>query len=194
MGKKMEANRQKKKELRRQILEARDQLKPDARTEYSRRIKHKLKMHRLYQKAETVLSFVSFGSEVDTVEIISAALQDGKKVYCPRVEGEELQFYRILCRQDLQPGYKGIWEPTGTTERFSPEKKEDLKKSLVLIPGVVFDKNRNRIGYGKGFYDRFLSRYPGIPSIAVAYSCQLAEKVPGEEHDKRPDVLITEQD
>lgn len=184
-----------KKELRAEILSRRDALTEDERKRYSERIRETLTGSRIYEKALRVLVFVSFGSEVDTLPFLEDAWKRGKEVYCPRVEGETLCFYRVFSMRDLEPGYRGILEPVAG---LKPYVQEGAAPVLLLVPGTVFDRARNRIGYGKGFYDRFLSRCrkcgeeSRFITVGLAYSVQIAEEVPYETHDYRPDYVITE--
>ena len=135
--------------------------------------------------------FASYGSEIDTSEIISEALRTGKRVYLPRVEGLEMQFYRIYSLEELTEGYRGIPEPDGTSERYLYSENE-ADHTLMIMPGVAFDPYRHRIGYGKGFYDRFLEGKEALSlrTIAVGFWCQMVEEIPQEEKDIRPYQVI----
>lgn len=190
-----------KKRLRKEILEKRNALPDSFREEASRKIREAVKKWKVYREAEVLLAFVSFGSEVDTQILIRDALTEGKRVYCPRVWGEELIFQRISSYEELCPGYRGIMEPPENAEELS----ETMERGLLLMPGTVFDTDRNRIGYGKGYYDRFLAKlsrqYAGKPgnahipvpvTAALAFSVQIVPKVPSETHDFRPEYLFTE--
>lgn len=183
-----------KKELRREILKRREALSVQERERASTLLAERIIGHQWFYRAEVLLGFVNYGSEISTVEILSEALKHGKKVYVPRVEGEDLIFYRIFSMEDLTPGYKGIPEPAGDTERYQYRVKEQalLEKTLLLMPGVAFDPMRNRMGYGKGFYDRFLADKEELQiySIAVGYQCQMVEQVPASEHDIKPYQVI----
>lgn len=177
-----------KKELRKEVLAQRDALSDKSRKFKNEKILHLLTENSIYQKAEQLLSFVSFGSEVDTYGIIKDALQQKKEVYCPRVEGEELIFYQIFGMDDLQPGYRGILEPIDGLKKWIP-----TEKVLLLLPGTVFDREKNRIGYGKGFYDRFLEKQGSrLVTAALAFSVQIADRVPAEAHDCKAQCIITE--
>ena len=183
--------REEKRILRKEVLKKRDALTSDLHKCYSRDIRSAVQSWEVYRKAKVLLSFVSFGSEVDTQILIKDAIADGKKVYCPRVQGEEMFFYRIHSPEDLKPGYRGILEPV-KGEPFDEKTKE---KVLLLVPGTVFDKERNRIGYGRGFYDRFIRSLResfSLTTAALAFSLQVVDSVPTEEHDIRPGYLFTE--
>ena len=145
-----------------------------------------------------ILSYASYLSEVYTLPVIEQALADGKKVFCPKVQGENIEFYQIENTEMLETGYKGILEPPDISiERSLPEilKQEGGGHILLLLPGCAFDKNCGRLGYGKGFYDRYLIKNSDIEmcKIALSYECQIWPEIPQDEQDVRPDMVITEE-
>lgn len=180
-----------KAQIRKEVLAARNNLSLTERERAASFLTKHICAHSWFTMSDTLLAFVSYGSEIDTTEIIKEALKLGKKVYVPKVEGEDMVFYRIGDLSELAEGYKGIPEPTGATERYEYQ-PEQAEKVLVLMPGAVFDKNRNRIGYGKGFYDRFLSdkQELQIRTIGVGFLCQLVEFLPAQEWDIKPCQVI----
>lgn len=182
-----------KKELRQSISRMRDRLTPEERAAYSRIIQdHLLKMES-YQQAHTVTYFVSFRSEVDTIPLIKQGLASGKRVLLPITDLKNRQllfselrdFERELCLSSY-----GILEPKPEWIRLVPVDEIDF----ILTPGLVFDRLGYRIGYGGGFYDRFLaSLTQKPPTVAVAYSLQvLEEALPHEEYDIPVDWIATE--
>lgn len=180
-----------KKMLRKEILARRAALTEPERERGKFLITERILGHQWYYLSDTVLGFVSYGSEICTTEILENALRDGKRVYVPRVEGQEMCFYRIRSLTELQEGYKGIREPEGTTERYVFE-PEDADRCLLLMPGSVFDPYGNRLGYGGGFYDRFLADKEALRlrSIGIGFRCQQVENVPVEETDVKPYQVI----
>ena len=151
--------------------------------------------HQWFYRADNFLCFVPYGSEIDTIPLITEALRMGKKVFVPKVEGDVMQFYRIQNLSELSEGYKGILEPTNTLDSTCYKEDERLSKGesvLMIMPGVCFDRYRNRIGYGKGFYDKYLSDKPLLATytIAVGYACQLFDELPTQENDIRPYQVI----
>ena len=143
--------------------------------------------------------FYSFRNEVETTNIINKALSTGKPVYLPKVQGKEMEFYRIASVDELYEGYQGILEPKAdTSTKFIPDVN---RKLFVLIPGVVFDKNGGRIGYGAGYYDKFLNtmekqvQKENLCKMAIAFSCQIVEEgyIKREAHDISPTHLVTEK-
>lgn len=183
-----------KREIRREALALRDALSGEMRKIASLKVADRIIGHQWFYQAEHLLSFVSYGSEMDTTEIILEALKKEKKVYVPKVEGEVMHFYRIYSLAELREGYKGILEPTGKSERY--EEKERLTKGervLMLMPGAAFDPFRNRIGYGKGFYDKYLADKEDLRNftIGIGFACQMVEEIPAEETDIKPYQVIT---
>lgn len=184
-----------KRTVRKAALAARAALDETARKRASILMTERIAGHQWFYRAEDFLCFVSCGSEIDTGEIITEALRQKKKVYVPRVisQGDkaEMEFYRIEDRGQLRPGYRGILEPEGDTEAYcyTPERAE---RTLMLMPGAAFDRFRNRVGYGKGFYDRYLADREALQlrTIAVGFQCQLVEEIPAESTDIKPCQVI----
>ncbi len=177
-----------KKEIRKRILAKRDTLKPAERFRSEALVTERILGHQWYHKAEYILLFVSYGSEISTDEILKDALKSGKKVYMPKVEGENMEFYRIWDKEDLVAGYKGILEPDGLSEKFVYECVPD--KVLMIMPGSAFDIKRNRVGYGKGFYDKYLADKPDLQTIAIGFDCQMVECIETDENDIKPMQVI----
>lgn len=140
-----------------------------------------------YAKTHSIYTYVSYRAEVDTKKLIQQAWKDGKKVAVPRVCGEIINFYQIHSMDDLEPGIKGILEPALHCVQLEEQ------EAVLLIPGVVFDRAGYRIGYGGGFYDRYLETHPNYLSVALAYECQLIDHVPRQPWDKKIDGIITEE-
>lgn len=185
-------NMETKKQIRSEILCLRDQLSGIEHTKKSREILQKLTALPAFARAEQILLFVSYGSEPDTYPLINRCIAEGKKVYCPRVEGDYMDFYEIKGLDELAEGYRGIKEPLPSLERQYHEEAGDF----MIMPGAVFDRAGNRIGYGKGFYDRYLSRGFAGQKAAIAFSFQIVEpnRIPVDKTDRRPDYIVTEQE
>ena len=161
-----------KKEMRKKMLTLRDSLSEKERREKSRVIAKRLFTLEEFQKAEVVLSYQSFRSEVETTEMNQKIRESGKSLYLPKTyaDRKEMAFYRVYSDADLIPGYQGILEPQ-EKEPFT-EKLVSLKpeKVLMLMPGAAFDDKGNRIGYGGGYYDRYLESHPQLHTLALALS------------------------
>lgn len=189
-----------KKEIRKQILQKRDALSDLERQQKSEEIVQKVIASEVFQNSDVFLLFSPYKSEVDVAKLIEYTLLLGKRVYLPKVIGLEMEFYQIFSMAELEEGYCGIKEPkVDLLRRFLPKKDEHI---FILLPGVVFDKEGGRIGYGKGFYDRFLEKLEkNIPKenfykVAVAFCCQIVDngRIIKEKHDILPDYVITEHD
>lgn len=181
--------------IRKRALQVRDGLTPKERAQKSTRIIHKIIEHDRYQQADSILVYVNYKSEVETTGLIETALKDGKAVYCPRVQGKEMEFYRIHAIQELVDGYKGIREPVENKDKiFVMEETAGKKKSdsLMIMPGSAFDEQRNRIGYGGGYYDKYLEKHPLLYTIALGFQCQIQKSIPADTFDWKPDVIVTE--
>lgn len=174
-------------------------MSPKEREEKSHIILQTLYQMPLYEEAKIILSYVNYQSEVKTDDILVRALSEGKHVFVPKVLGNTMEFYQITDIKDLSKGYHGIREPNNGTkfiEKLSGSQHTKINAPLMLIPGAVFDKERHRIGYGKGFYDRYLKglRETGIQlyTLALCFECQMLDRIPYEVHDVRPEMILTE--
>lgn len=187
--------REEKREIRKKILTLRDGMSSDERKRASLLLTERIAAHQWFYRSDYFLCFVSYGSEISTLDIIEEALKSGKKVYVPKVhcrqDGTEMRFYQIMSIEELKPGYRGIPEPADGSKEYKYSDSV-AERTLMLMPGVAFDGYRRRLGYGKGFYDRYLADRPGLQqrTIAVGYRCQMVEKLPEEETDIRPCQVI----
>lgn len=184
-----------KQSIRSRYLGYRDSLTKSERLEKSKRIWDNLKKEQSFQEAEIVLVYMDYRSEVMTTELVEELLMEesGKRVFAPKVEGLDIAFYEIHSMEELKAGYQGIREPEESREKLFNEKTAMENRCFLLTPGSVFDKNLERMGYGKGFYDRFLHRFPNIVKAGLAFECQIAGQVPTDERDEKMDMVITEK-
>lgn len=180
-----------KKKLRKDISALRDSLEIDELESFSEGIFARARQLPVYQECENVLVYTSFRSEVYTFSFILSCLREGKKVYVPKVIGKEMEFIRIYSINELESGYMGIKEPVYNAD--SEVYASCLDKTLMIMPGMVFDKSFHRIGYGGGFYDRYLAKHKDICKLGVAYSCQVLDDIPYEETDVTLDYIVTEE-
>lgn len=182
-----------KKVLREALINKRSSLSKEKAALKSRQIFTELRATTLYKEAERVMLYIAFRNEVHTEEIIDDLLQRGKRVFIPiTVHSTKAIILSELKNpiEDLQPGNFGVLEP-------KPEAVREVDPSLldlVLVPGVGFDKKGYRIGYGAGYYDRFLPRLsPDIPTVGLAYQLQLVDELPIDQYDYPLQYIITEE-
>lgn len=184
-----------KQEIRKKVLQMRKELSEDYRIWADDKIYKRLTSLESYQQAKLLFSYVSYKSEADTKKILQKALNEGKTVAVPKVmDGNGImEFYEIQSLQELKKGYQGIEEPDIENKKpVIPEKMQEA--ALMIMPGAAFDGKCNRIGYGGGFYDRYLNKHSKIiKTIAICYEKQLVNNIPAEELDVKPDMIITEQ-
>jgi len=189
----VESNLEEQKRLiRKEILKKRDQLGEAIRHKGSILLTERILGHQWYYQSDILLGFSSFGSEISTREILQDALAVGKRVYLPRVLGKEMSFFRVRDLDELVPGYQGILEPDPSEELYSYA-EEEAAQTFLLMPGVAFDAYRHRIGYGGGYYDRFLQNKEALRlrSVAVGFRCQMLEmELPVGERDMSPYQII----
>lgn len=180
-----------KARLRRSLLERRKKL--SRREQKDQEILKMILSFPLYRGAETVLLYLSTPQEVDTYRLLEAALGEGKKVFAPvpSVEGT-MAFHQVFRLEDLRPGRFGILEPPGSAPVFSAQAQNPSGKALCFVPGAAFDRRGHRLGYGKGYYDRFLAEAPVI-SVGLCYEELVLPRLPAEEFDQPVDFLTTEQ-
>lgn len=184
---------QQKATIRKEILEKRKAQDPKIRTTQSRSIVTALLSRREFEKADKVLIYLSGNGEVITDDLLGRAFELGKRVYVPVVDREnnELRISELPGPEvDFQLGAFGIREPAEEDLNFvSPDRID-----LVITPGLAFDWQGGRIGYGKGYYDRLLRRLGShVPQIALAFDFQILDTVPQDGNDVRVDAIITEK-
>lgn len=179
-----------KKKLRKEIQEKRDSIPITDRKKRSKIIAEKFHNTNYYADSNNILTYYPFGSEIDTAIVISQALKNNKSIILPKVYGQELKLYYVdKLPEQLERGQYGIMEPI--PHFCKPAEIKDI--DLVVIPGLGFDKNLNRLGYGKGFFDRLLALIPKeVKKIALCFDVQVVENIPISEHDIKIDLLITE--
>jgi 5-formyltetrahydrofolate cyclo-ligase len=180
--------RQDKRTLRRQILALRDGLDTETLRRRSAAVRDALFPLNRYRSAKTVHLFVPFGSEVDTRPILEELWAREVRTVLPRVaSNRQLDHLAVTDWNELEPGAYSIPEPMAHCPTVSPKEVE-----LVLVPGVAFDRTGGRLGYGGGYYDRFLDACPA-PRVALAFALQIVPEVPRESHDLLVDDIITDQ-
>jgi 5,10-methenyltetrahydrofolate synthetase len=185
-----------KAQLRRILLAARDALPAELRANASQLVLEQIAHDAGYREAGTVLAYHGFGSELDTRAFLAATLRQGKILILPRVEraGKVLELYRVDdLSADLEPGPWGIPQP-----KVSREQRVDLGAiDWALVPGLGFDAQCNRLGYGAGYYDGLFGAAQRngklLPRrVSGAFACQVVETIPVCEYDLPVDSLVTE--
>ncbi len=177
-----------KSELRQRILQQRGSLSPEQRLDWDGQIHRALWQLPSYQKAQWIMVYLSFGQEINTWPILKQAWADGKRTAVPRVNKmpKEIQAIEITNKDQLAPSMWGIYEPI-TDALISPR-----TLGLIIVPGLAFDKNGYRLGYGGGFYDRFLPQTTG-QTVGLCYQ-QFILDVPIQPWDQRVDLIISEDE
>ncbi len=163
-------------------------------------------------KTKLLLLYASLPEETGTDDIAEYALQNGIELYYPLVQGTEMEFYHVHKMADLIPGYRGIREPEKLSEKYcnpygSKDNAEEDERynsrnnrnsnsgigitDLIIVPGCAFTKDGLRLGYGGGFYDRYLAKHPELYKVGICFKEQLFETLPVDAHDVRMDLIIS---
>lgn len=180
----------KKQQIRKNAAQCRKKLDEFQRREKSYRIQREILALPAYRDSRIVMVYLNFREEVETGWIVQEALDCGKKLAVPYCPGNDI----IPCLindidHDIGQGKFGVPEPL--QDRIKTVDPEEI--DLVLVPGVAFDLKGNRLGYGKGYYDRFLPKVrKDAPVIGLAFACQLVESIEAEEQDFKMTLLVTE--
>ena len=170
--------------LRKEIREKKRAMTVEQVEEASARLAKLFLSSEAYQNAKTIYGYLPYNQEVRTVPMLEKALRDGKQVAVPKVYGEEMRFILMEDLSKVETGYAGIPEPIAD----GPIAQDPT--ALVLMPGLAFDKEGHRIGYGGGFYDRFLEKEPNHPTVALCYDFQMLPHLETDAHDIPVDLVI----
>lgn len=182
-----------KKLIRRDILGKRANLGKNDHNKLSKKIIDNIYNSPYYKNAKTIMTFISFGDEVDTHDFIKESIEKGKIIVIPISipETKELKLSHVKDFRELEVGYYDILTPKKEFIRLVDPNSVDL----IIVPGVAFDREGYRIGYGGGYYDRFLSKISKeVPKISIAFDLQLVDKVPREDFDIPVDYIFTEKE
>lgn len=180
----------KKEEWRKAMKETLQNMPDDTFQQYCTNIYAKLFKEEVWEKANTIGITLSINREVETRQIIEKAWEMNKLVAVPKSipQLHELTFYSIQSYRQIEKGYANIMEPNPSISK----KVEKNKIDLLFVPGLVFDKNGFRIGYGGGYYDRFLQQFQN-ETISLAFDCQIVTELPHEEFDLPVNRIISEK-
>lgn len=178
----------KKSELRHKMKSLRLQIPTEQKKSYEDKIYKSIISLDLYKTSDLILTYVSHTNEIDTLRIIENALSSGKRVAVPKctINCSQMEFYYIDSINDLNCGYMDILEPIN-----SAIKVIDFSGSICLVPALCFDKYGNRLGYGKGFYDRFLKDYCGT-SIGLCFNSFIYDELPHNKFDIPVKIILTQ--
>ena len=179
-----------KSSIRKEKLILRGQIPEEERKKMSLAIKNQVLQLPCIQDAEVVLCYAGYQSEVATCELIKDLSALGKEIYLPRVYGDEMEFYKIRGLEDLAAGYKGIPEPSDACTEIYEINRDSV---VMIMPGCAFASDGSRVGYGKGYYDRYLEKHDIVKRVALCFSVQLTENIPTDSYDKKASLLITEK-
>ena len=170
--------------MRREIREKKRAMSEEEIRQRSARLGQLLRDSQVYKEAKTNNFYLPYNQEVRTVPMLEQALLDGKKVAVPKVYGDDMKFLYLENLDRIGKGYAGIPEPLDD----GPVAEDPT--ALVLMPGLAFDPQGHRIGYGGGFYDKFLAREPEHPTIALCYEFQMLSRLETEEFDIPVDQVL----
>ena len=173
-----------KKELRRQIREMKRAMTSEQIDAASARLGELFLNCPQYKEAKTIYGYLPYNQEVRTVPMLEQAMKEGKRVAVPKCYGDEMRFIYMDDLSKVEKGYANIPEP------IADDPVADDPTALVLMPGMAFTKDGKRMGYGGGFYDKFLAAEPDHPTVALCYDFQMVEDLPTEEYDIPVDCVL----
>lgn len=173
-----------KQTLRRQIRELKRAMTEEQIVSASCRLGEKFAASELYKKARTIYGYLPYNQEVRTVPMLQRALDEGKRVAVPKCYGDEMRFIYLDNLSQVESGYCGIPEP------IADGPVADDPTALVLMPGLAFTERGERMGYGGGFYDKFLAAEPNHPTLALCYDFQMVDFIPTEAYDIPVDCVL----
>ena len=172
--------------LRKHLLEKRDAISDEFRNISSSKIYQNLKQVDSYINSHNIACYFSIGSEIDTYDIMLGILEQGKNMLLPKIVDNNLEFYVVPNLEKLEKGAFDIMEPKDSCKKAE-------KIDCVLVPTIGISKSGDRLGYGRGYYDKFLSS-TGAVKISLTYSKQIVKSIPSESHDIKIDLIITEDE
>ncbi len=181
-----------KSQLRRQMISLRNELSDDEIHQKSKQVFDRICSHSIYKNSKYILSYMSFRNEVDTAAFHSRILKDHKILLLPKVLSKEvMEFYEVVGMDQLIRSKMGILEPDDTCVLFN----DFQEKCLMIVPGVGFSKDFKRLGYGGGYYDRYLEKHEEyFIRCGVAFECQWMDEIPCLPHDYLMDYIVTENE
>ena len=175
-----------KQEIRKKYKSLRNEMSSQEVKEKSNQICQNFISSNLFQQAERIMAYAPLGNEVDIRPVIEEGWRQQKRIVFPKVFGDTMRYFEISSFSQLKEGTFHVMEPVETNP-------VDWEEALVFVPGVAFDRQGNRMGYGKGYYDRFFEEKTDCVKVGVAYELQVANHLPTEENDLPMEYLVTEK-
>lgn len=176
-----------KGEIRKKILKIRAELLTEDIKLWSVSICNIIRVMDIYHASDDICLYMPVRNEVDVSYLIENSRKDGKRIWLPAVRGGSMEFYRYEKETLLSEGAYGILEPENG-EKLMPK-----ESTLVVMPGAAFSEDHDRIGYGGGYYDYFLHEHPYCKTLAVCYDFQIFPQLPCDEHDIKPDIIVSNE-
>ena len=173
-----------KSTLRKKIREQKRAMPEEQIIAASQRLGELFLNSELYRNADTIYGYLPYNQEVRTTPMLAQALKDGKRVAVPKVYGDEMKFIYLDDLSKVEKGFAGIPEPVAD----GPVAEDPT--ALVLMPGLAFTEQGHRMGYGGGFYDKFLAQEPNHPTLALCYAFQMVDELPIDDYDVPVDVVL----
>ncbi len=183
--------RPEKSRLRADLKQFRQSMPIETKSALDRKIQNRLMNLWAFREAQTILCYVSTPAEIDTIHLIASVLESGRTVAVPRCEdgASRMSFYVIRSLFELSPGHFNVLEPDGGCALVTG----DQKSALCIVPALAFDREGFRLGYGKGYYDRFLNQYQGM-TAGMCYTQCLYDALPHGKYDRTVQILVTEKE
>lgn len=173
-----------KREFRKKLSQNRNRIGEEIRRQAPKSCLKHLTALKEYQDAEWIYLYLSYRSELDTISLLPDFRKDNKKIAVPRVYGEKMEFHEITGLNQCEIGSYGIREPLKSCPKVT-------RAGVMLLPGLGFDKAGRRMGYGGGYYDRYLGEHPDIIKIGLAFDEQIVSEIPTDSHDILMDYILT---
>lgn len=185
----MDLKKLNKKNIREEIIDKRNNLILDIKQNYDSLIFEEIINSEIYKKSKKIFTYISFGSEVDTIKLIKYSFSNNKEVYVPKInkQTKDMIALKIHNFNNMSVDKWGIIEPKNVDKT-----NIGTDFDLIIMPGIAFDKQGNRIGYGGGYYDKYISKLNNASNLlALAYDFQIIQDIESESHDIKVDFILT---
>ena len=185
----MDLKKLNKKNIREEIIDKRNNLILDIKQNYDSLIFEEIINSEIYKKSKKIFTYISFGSEVDTIKLINYSFSNNKEVYVPKInkQTKDMIALKIHNFNNMSVDKWGIIEPKSVDKS-----NIGTDFDLIIMPGIAFDKQGNRVGYGGGYYDKYISKLNNTSNLlALAYDFQMIQDIESESHDIKVDFILT---